>query len=146
MKTYSELIKIDSFDDRVAYLECRGGVGDRTFGGYRYANQALYRSPEWKAFKNQMIIRDNACDLAHEQHPIDGYATTKSGVRKRSIILHHINPITIDDVLERRPCVFDPENVVCVTQETHNRIHYGKHEPPLKMVERKPYDTCPWRK
>lgn len=134
-KTYSELITMDNFLDRYEYLRIGGTVGESTFGSNRYLNQILYRSYDWKKFRREMIIRDNGCDLAHPDYEIGGI-----------IILHHINPITIDDVKNRRYCVFDPENVVCVSHRTHEAIHYGDDTLLMKgPVVRRPGDTIPWR-
>lgn len=135
-KTYSELMRLDNYLDRFAYLQLNGSVAGETFGGHRYLNQVLYRSPEWKRFRRDMIIRDSGCDLAHSDYPIVG-----------KIMLHHINPITEKDILDRSPNVFDPENVVCVSDITHNAIHYGDENLlPHDPVERRPNDTSPWRK
>ena len=135
IKTYSELIEIPSFLERYRYLKLGGFVGEETFGFDRYLNQTLYRSPEWKRFRRDMIIRDNGMDLACEEYEIVG-----------KIMVHHINPITIQDVIRRDPKIFDPENVVCTSMNTHNAIHYG--DESLLMIEpvvRTKYDTCPWR-
>lgn len=136
IRTYSELITIPSFEERYRYLKLNGAVGRETFGADRYANQALYTSPEWKSFRNKMIIRDNGCDMAIADREIFGY-----------IILHHLNPITIEDVLSRSKKLFDPDNVVCVSLTTHNAIHYGDENLliPTKPTERRPNDTCPWK-
>lgn len=134
-KTYRELIAMDNFLDRYEYLRIGGTVGESTFGSNRYLNQILYRSYDWKKFRREMIIRDNGCDLAHPDYEIGGI-----------IILHHLNPITIDDVKNRRRCVFDPENVVCVSHRTHEAIHYGDDTLLMKgPVVRRPGDTIPWR-
>ena len=135
-KNYSEAIKIPNFIDRFNYLKLSSTVGDPTFGYSRYLNQILYHSPEWKRFRQQIIARDNGCDLAHPDRPLFVY-----------ILIHHINPITLEDIEKRRPCVFDPENVICVSKETHNALHYGSDRLLMKdkPTERKPGDTCPWR-
>lgn len=134
-KTYSELIKISSFDDRLEYLTLCGKVGETTFGSHRWMNQTLYQTDKWKSTRREVILRDNGCDLAHEDYKIPG-----------SFYIHHLNPITIDDILNQRPCVFDLENLVCVSFQTHNAIHYGsKSHLPIGFVERKKNDTCPWR-
>lgn len=135
IRTYSELIKIDNFLDRFEYLKLGGIVGRETFGSNRYLNQILYRSYDWKRFRREIIIRDKGCDLADPDREID-----------RLIIVHHINPITIDDVKNFRPCVFDPENVVCASHITHKAIHYGDDTLLMKgPVVRRPGDTIPWR-
>lgn len=134
-RTYSELIKISTFEDRFKYLSLSGIVGEFTFGGHRYLNQVLYKSDKWKRTRREVIIRDNGCDLAHENYRIDG-----------SVLIHHMNPITIDDILEERPCVFDLENLICTTFRTHNAIHYGTEELlPKTNINRKENDTCLWR-
>ncbi len=135
IRTYSELIKINNFLDRFEYLKLGGTVGQETFGSNRYLNQILYRSYEWKRFRREIIIRDQGCDLADPDREID-----------RLIIVHHINPITIDDVKNFRSCVFDPENVVCASHITHKAIHYGDDTLLMKgPVVRRPGDTIPWR-
>lgn len=134
-KTYSELIIIPSFEERFKYLSLTGIVGEITFGGHRYLNQKLYQSLEWKRIKREIILRDNGCDLSHEDHPIEGH-----------IYIHHINPVSIEDVLERRSCVFDPENLISASFKTHNAIHYGSEELLSRYpVIRTKNDTCPWR-
>lgn len=135
-KSYSELIKIESFEDRFKYLSLSGTVGEATFGSHRYLNQMLYHTDKWKSTRREVIFRDNGCDLAHDDYSISG-----------SIYIHHLNPITINDVLEERPCVFDLDNLVCTTFRTHNAIHYGTENLLQKiLVERKKNDTCPWRR
>lgn len=135
-RSYSELIEIPTFDERFKYLRLKGSVGDFTFNGHRYLNQKLYRSEEWKSVRRRVIIRDNGCDLACDDHPIFG-----------SVLIHHINPITIDDIVDRRSCVFDLENLVCVSFDTHNSLHYGKEEilVPTGWSSRTKNDTCLWR-
>lgn len=108
-------------------------VGERTFGGHRYLNQVLYHSQEWRSFKRRIILRDNGCDLGDESYPIYG-----------SIYIHHINPISINDILGKRKCVFDPDNVICTSFKTHEAIHYGK-DVIIQTVTRKKHDTSPWR-
>lgn len=135
-RTYSELITIPTYEDRFRYLQLKGAVGKDTFGYDRYLNQILYSSKEWKRFRDEIIIRDNGCDLAFEGYDIHG-----------RILVHHINPITVDDVVNRNPIVFDPENVICVTHNTHNAIHYGDESLLITApVERTKHDTCPWKK
>lgn len=136
MKHYNELLKINDFNGRFDYLKMKGIVADRTFGGHRYLNQMLYNCQEWKTVRRQIIIRDNGCDLGIQDRPIFG-----------KIIVHHINPITIDDVLKRNPCVFDPENLICCSHNTHEAIHYGNESTLIsdEVIIRKPNDTCLWR-
>lgn len=135
IKTYSELITLPTFEERFEYLQLKGIVGQETFGFDRYLNQILYNSKEWKHLRNEIIVRDNGCDLALEGFEIHG-----------RILIHHINPITIDDVIKRREMVFDPENLICVTHNTHNAIHYGDKSLLITgPIERRANDTCPWK-
>ena len=135
IKTYSELITLQTFEDRFNYLQLRGEVGKSTFGYNRYLNQILYNSPEWRHFRNEIIIRDNGCDLACDGYEIYGRA-----------LIHHINPITVEDIVNHNPMVFDPENVITTVHSTHNAIHYGDESLlPKSPIERKQNDTCPWR-
>lgn len=138
IKTYSKLIEFVSFEDRLRYLSLDGIVGESTFGSHRYLNQILYNSTEWKDFKRFIIMRDGGFNLAHQDHPISG-----------SIYIHHINPITIDDILNRDSKVFDEENVISTSFKIHNAIHYENIERVIEEMkvtfERKPFDTCPWR-
>lgn len=135
IRTYSELITIPTFIERYRYLKLGGSVGKETFGFDRYLNQTLYRSPEWKRFRRDMILRDNGMDLACDEYEIVG-----------KVLVHHIDPLTIQDVIRRDSKIFDSENVVCVSMNTHNAIHYG--DESLLMIEpvvRTKNDTCPWR-
>jgi hypothetical protein len=136
IKRYSELIQIPSYIERYRYLRLGGKAGEITFGNERYLNQILYKSPEWKSFRRGIIIRDYGCDMALEGYSIVG-----------RIIIHHLNPITVEDIYERNECVFDEENVICVSSRTHNAIHYGDEELLMidEIVERRPNDTIPWR-
>lgn len=135
IKTYSELITIPTFEERFNYLKLNGVVGSDTFGHDRFLNQALYNSYEWRKLRNQIIVRDNGCDLA-----FPGYELSNR------IIIHHLNPIRIEDIAERKSMVFDPENLVCVSHVTHNGIHYGDSNLLIKpSAERTKNDTCPWR-
>lgn len=135
-KSYSELIKLNSFEERFEYLKLTGVIGESTFGGKRYLNQEFYKSSEWKRCRNSIIIRDNGCDLGCEGYEIGGI-----------IIVHHINPITIDDIIHRRPKIFDPENLISTSYKTHEAITYnGKVDFLIrKPIERKKNDTCLWR-
>lgn len=136
IKSYSELLQLQTFIERYNYLKIGGRVGVETFGYDRYLNQVLYRSDEWKRFRREIILRDNGCDLAHSNYEIYG-----------KIIVHHLNPITVEDVLRRDPRIFDPENVICVSLNTHNAIHYGDESLlVLGPIERRPNDTCPWKR
>ena len=133
--TYSKLLALDSFEERFEYLRLHGVVAYQTFGGSRWVNQAFYASREWKQFRDSIILRDGGCDLAHEDYPIRG-----------RIILHHLNPITKEDLDRGNDCLFDSENVICTTHLTHNAIHYGEAELPYgQVIERSPNDTCPWK-
>ena len=135
IKTYSELITIPTYEERFEYLRCNSAVGKETFGFDRYLNQVLYNSMDWKRLRHQIIIRDNGCDLAFEGYTIYG-----------KIIIHHINPISLDDIMKERSIVFDPENLVCVSFNTHNAIHYSDASLlSTGPIERTPNDTCPWR-
>lgn len=135
IRTYSELITIPTFEERFEYLQLKGSVGKDTFGYYRYLNQVLYRSPEWKRLRNQIIIRDDGCDLACDGYDVYG-----------KVLIHHLNPITVEDVLTRSRKVFDPDNLVCVSHSTHNAIHYGDVDLLVTgPIIRTKNDTCPWR-
>ena len=135
IKTYSKLISIPTYEERFDYLKLDGIVGKDTFGYDRYLNQAFYNSPEWKRFRRDMIIRDNGCDLACEGYDIRG-----------RIILHHINPLTQEDLINRKEALFNPENIICVSHNTHNAIHYGDANLLITgPIERVANDTCPWK-
>lgn len=143
---YSELIELPTFEERFNYLRLDGSVCEETFGGSRYLNQSFYNSSEWKLFKNSIIVRDKGCDLAIEDRPISKPA--KARTNRYGIYIHHLNPITIEDLINRSDKVFDPENVVCCSFSTHQAIHYGTDSliTPSKPTERTPFDTAPWRK
>lgn len=136
--SYHEMIRIPSYVERLKYLMRNGKIGDQTFGGFRQLNQLLYQSTEWKAFRRDVIIRDNAFDLAHPDHPIAS-----------SIYIHHIMPLTVDDVRNRSSKVFDFDNVISCAFKTHNIIHYGSSSwldfISDEDMERKENDTCLWR-
>lgn len=137
-KSYSELIEIPEYADRLEYLMLYGHVGDPTFGRDRYINQIFYRSYEWQKFRRNIIVRDHGCDMAHEKFPIlDG---TK-------LLIHHINPITLEDIEKRSEKLINPENVVCVAFMTHQAIHFCSKDLILNMqpIVRTENDTCPWR-
>ena len=135
-RSYYELIQIPNYLDRFNYLKLRGSVGKETFGFDRYLNQALYRSPEWKRFRRDMILRDNGCDLACEGYEIVG-----------KVLLHHINPITIEDITKRSASILAPNHVICLSMNTHNAIHYGDESLlVIGPTERTPYDTCTWKR
>ena len=137
IKTYSELIMLPTFEERYRYLRLNGRVGAETFGFDRYINQILYqRSPKWKSSRDKVIIRDNGCDLGIEGREIYG-----------KILVHHMNPITLEDIERESEFLFDPEYLICVTHNTHNAIHYGDESLLITMpVERTKNDMCPWRR
>ena len=135
IKCYSKVIEFPTFEERFQYLKLQGVVGEMTFNGHRYLNQKLYQCPEWESIRRKVIIRDNGCDLACEGEEIGGI-----------ILVHHINPITIGDVMERRDCVFDLENLISVSLRTHNAIHYGDDSVLYRhFATRTKNDTCLWR-
>lgn len=134
MLTYSEALLYPDFKRRFNYLKLDGIVAHSTFGGHRYLNQALYQSDEWKRTRRNVILRDDGCDLAIPDRPIRG-----------KILVHHIEPITQDDIFNRSPKVFDPDNLITVSLETHNALHYGDYSLVAKdVVIRQPNDTTPW--
>lgn len=135
-KSYSELIKLDTFEERFNYLKLEGKVGEETFGNDRILNQILYKDPKWRSTRDDIIIRDNGCDLGIEGREIDG-----------PVLVHHINPITVKDVIDRSPKVFDPDNLISTVLNTHNAIHYSDESILVKdPVARRANDTCPWKK
>lgn len=134
IKTYSELVSIRSFEDRFEYLKLGGVVGRSTFGFERYLNQNFYRSAEWRQCRRRVILRDNACDLADPEYEIVG-----------RIIVHHLNPITVEDIDLGRDCLFDLENLVCTSHMTSEAIHYGDYSLlPKPLIERTKGDTRLW--
>lgn len=135
IRTYSELIGIESFLDRYFYLKLHGKVGEETFGLDRYVNQQLYKSRRWRNVRSQVIIRDNGCDLGVDGHELDNY-----------IVIHHMNPITLEDIEYDRDEIYDPEYLICCSSRTHQAIHFGDEGLlPKEFVARKPGDTCLWR-
>lgn len=133
--TYSKLIELPTFTERFDYLSLKGVVGESTFGGSRYLNQLFYNSKEWKEVRDIVIMRDEGCDLGCLDRPITG-----------TIYIHHINPIRKEDILTRSWKVLDPENLICVSFNTHQAIHYGDRSILIPdLVERYPNDTCPWK-
>ena len=137
MKSYSELIQLPTIEQRFQYLWSPGLVGEDTFGGYRYLNQEFYRSKEWQQFRNSIIVRDNGCDMAFPGEEIGGI-----------VVIHHINPITPEDIIKHNSMIFEPENVICVSEFTHKMIHYGTFDDYIRatqFVARRPNDTCPWK-
>lgn len=135
IRTYSELISLPTFEERFQYLRLDGKVGEDTFGYDRYLNQVFYRSARWKAVRNEVILRDNGCDLGIIGRDI-----------YKHIIVHHMNPLMLRDITEETEFLLDPEYLICTTHRTHNAIHYGDEELLLKEpIVRKKNDTCPWR-
>lgn len=135
IRTYSEVIALPTFEERFRYLKLDGKVGEATFGFQRWLNQELYHSGKWRRFRDKIIMRDNGCDLATDGFIIYG-----------SILIHHINPITYEDIINNHPCVFDMDNVIVTDSSTHKAIHYGDENLLIKApVERTKNDTCPWR-
>lgn len=137
MRTYSELITIPTFEERFEYLKLDGAIGEDTFGFERYLNQKFYRSAEWRKVRREVIVRDNGCDLGIEDRVIYG-----------KIVVHHMNPILPKDIVNIEDYILDPEYLITTFIETHNAIHYGDEDilVPSTLVERKPNDTCLWRK
>jgi len=136
IRTYSELIKFNTFEDRFEYLKLNGNVGSETFGFDRYFNQVFYRSLEWRKLRNEIIIRDNGCDLGVPGHEIFG-----------KIVIHHLNPITLYDIEENSDILMNPEYLICTCHQTHNAIHYGNTDLLMRdPIVRSKNDTCPWRK
>jgi hypothetical protein len=132
---YSKLIELPTFAERFDYLSLNGVVGESTFGGSRYLNQLFYNSKEWKEVRDIVIMRDEGCDLGCLDRPITG-----------TIYIHHMNPIRKEDILTRSRKVLDPENLICVSFNTHQAIHYGDRSILIPdLVERYPNDTCPWK-
>ena len=137
IKTYSELSKLTTFKDRFDYLRLNGQVGKDTFGFDRIFNQQFYRSREWKACRDFVIIRDNGCDLGIEGYEING----------QNVLIHHLNPISLSDISDRTEFLLNPEYLITTTHRTHNAIHYGDESLLAKEpIIRRANDTCPWRK
>lgn len=135
IKTHTEMISLQTFKERFEYLKIYGTVGNDTFGFDRYINQKFYKSLEWRRIRDSIIIRDNGCDLGCEDRPITG-----------RIIIHHMNPISVDDLTLSTDILFDAEYLVCTSLDTHNAIHYGdislvNKEPIIRL----PNDTIPWK-
>lgn len=133
-RTYSELVRYTTFEDRFAYLKLDGAVGSQTFGFDRYLNQMFYSSHEWKTIREYVIIRDNGCDLGVQGYEIHA-----------NLLIHHINPMTQEDIVHQEEWILDPEFLITTTHNTHNAIHYGNESLLPKVVpERKPGDTRLW--
>lgn len=134
-RCYSELLFLPSFQERFEYLKLDGKVGKDTFGFDRYLNQVFYKTAEWVSVRDRVIIRDNGCDLGVEGYNIFG-----------KVLVHHLNPITQEDILYKRSWILDPEFLICVSHKTHNAIHYGNADLLVSLpIERRPNDTCPWK-
>lgn len=135
IRTYSELRRIMSFEERYDYLKLNGSIGEKTFGFDRFVNQNFYKSIEWKSIRDFVIIRDNGCDLGFEGYEIRG-----------KILIHHMNPILLEDIENQSDFILNPEYLISTTHSTHNAIHYGdKDLLILGPIERRKNDTCPWR-
>lgn len=132
---YRDIRPLKTIQERYEYLRLGGQVGASTFGFDRYLNQAFYKSKEWQQARNDVILRDNACDLG-----IEGYDIFKG------LVVHHMNPVTVDDIVQRKDYIFDPEFLICVSDRTHKAIHYGDAGLlPKEPIQRRAGDTCPWR-
>lgn len=136
IRTYSELIKLPTFEERFQYLRLRGSVGTDTFGFDRYMNQMFYKSKEWKEIRNIVIARDNGCDLGMNGHNIHN-----------RIVIHHMNPISPKDIIDVTEYLLNPEYLICTHHDTHNAIHYGDESLLVtEPIVRTKNDTCPWRR
>ena len=135
IRTYSDLITLPTFKERYEYLRLDGIVGEETFGFDRYINQIFYKSKEWLEVRDYVIIRDNGCDLGIEGHEIHN-----------RILIHHMNPIRKEDILNRSDILLNPEYLITTTKRTHDAIHYGDKKNLLDTpIERIKNDTCPWK-
>jgi hypothetical protein len=135
IRTYSELIRLPTFEERFQYLKLDGVVGEATFGFDRYLNQRFYTSDEWRAIRDKVIIRDNGCDLGIADREIYG-----------KILIHHMNPISKRDILTRSDFLLNPEYLICTYKNTHDAIHYGDESLLIKgPIVRTLHDTCPWK-
>lgn len=137
IRTYSDLIKLPTFKQRYEYLKLGGVVGEDTFGFDRYLNQIFYKSKEWLELRDEIIIRDHGCDLGLEGYEIN-----------ERILIHHMNPITKNDILDRTDFLLNPEYLISTIKRTHDAIHYGDYESLIDnvVIERYENDTCPWRR
>lgn len=135
IRTYSELSQLKTFRERYEYLRLNGKVGEETFGFDRYLNQIFYKTDEWKAIRDFVIVRDNGCDLGVEGYDIHG-----------KILIHHMNPILVEDILKRSDFLLNPDYLITTVLSTHNAIHYGDDSLLITLpIERTRNDTCPWR-
>lgn len=138
IRTYSELITLPTFEERYEYLRIGGRVGEETFGFDRYLNQAFYKTDEWLAVRDFVIVRDHGCDLGMEDREIP------EGVK---ILVHHMNPITIEDIVNKTEYLLDPEYLISTVDNTHKAIHYGNRNLLVTApIERSKFDTCPWKR
>jgi len=136
IRTYSELIKLPTFLERFRYLKLDGKVGEETFGYDRYLNQVFYHSPEWRQIRKKILIRDDGGEMGLSEYPIHGY-----------IYVHHMNPISLKDIDDRKEDILNPEYLICVSKNTHDAIHFSNEDILIKRdpVERTPHDTTPWK-
>ena len=135
LKSYRNLILLPTILDRFEYLRIKANVGDPTFGFDRFINQDFYQSREWRQVRMKVIARDEGCDLGMPDYPIGG-----------KVIIHHINPITAEDIENASDLLFDLDDLICVSESTHNAIHFGDETLlPAEPIIRRPGDTCPWR-
>lgn len=136
IRTYSELITLPTFEERFRYLQLGGKVGEDTFGHDRYLNQMFYTSDEWRRIRRDVIVRDNGCDLGIQDREIHGL-----------IIIHHMNPITIEDIINRSEFLLNPEYLISTVKNTHDAIHFSDERILITdPIERRPNDTCPWKR
>ena len=136
IRTYSELITLPTFEERFRYLQLGGKVGEDTFGHDRYLNQMFYTSDEWRRIRRDVIVRDNGCDLGIQDREIHGL-----------IIIHHMNPITIEDIINRSEFLLNPEYLISTVKNTHDAIHFSDEKILITdPIERRPNDTCPWKR
>ena len=133
-KTYNRLMLFEEFDERLQYLKLQIGVGERLLGHHRYIMQQFYKTAAWRQTRDIIIIRDRACDLGFEGYDIFDM-----------VLVHHIDPITIKDVMNDHPKLYDPNNLICMTLRTHNYVHYGKTIYNDDIIERSANDMTPWR-
>ena len=135
IRCYNDLIQLKTFEERFRYLKINGKVGEETFGLDRYINQQLYKSQRWRSTRSRIIIRDDGCDLGIDGRQLDDY-----------IVVHHMNPIALEDIEEERDIVFDPNYLICCSTRTHRAIHFGDENLLIRdPIIRRPNDTCLWR-
>lgn len=135
LRTYTELLMFPTFRERFRYLKLKGAVGEDTFGYDRYLNQGFYHSDEWRSIRDRVILRDEGCDLGIPGREIGG-----------RVIIHHMNPISVSDIVHATDILIDPEYLICCSHDTHNAIHYSDESLLMpENVERFPFDTCPWK-